>query len=441
MTFCRADQIPDCSTPLLCGPLVINWSPRCPPQTASHCPVGLRRVVPGGRSVPPRDQSDDALLGGVCIWFWYVDPAVPFGLADCACAPGAIATAVRQAAAKAKLVALFSNMTLVSLRFWSCRANGTRPAIVPDAACDKIRARRRSFGAVRQIAGSARPRRRQAAVNVLRNRQAMVIGPTPPGTGVMAPAMPRTAAKSTSPTSRLRPSGPAIGVDPGVDDVAPGFDPVGADHHGRPIAATRMSARRAIAAASSVFEWTVVTVQSAASSNAANRLADDVRAAEHDRLCAGKIRCTVRGSIRGSLAACTARGRGSPAHKPADIDRVKPIDVLFRVDRRHHPMNVDLRRQRQLHQNAVDRARRALSLRDFRDERRSRWRTAAGAARTSQARRRRRRRLGADITAARRVVADQDRGETRGKIMSVAQGRGGGGELAGAVRRRWLCRR
>jgi hypothetical protein len=40
------------------------------------------------------------------------------------------------------------------------------------------------------ISGSVRPRRRQAAITVLRSRQAMVIGPTPPGTGVIAAAMP-----------------------------------------------------------------------------------------------------------------------------------------------------------------------------------------------------------------------------------------------------------
>ena len=36
--------------------------------------------------------------------------------------------------------------------------------------------------------GSGRPFARQQAVSVLARRQAMVIGPTPPGTGVIAPA-------------------------------------------------------------------------------------------------------------------------------------------------------------------------------------------------------------------------------------------------------------
>ena len=40
-----------------------------------------------------------------------------------------------------------------------------------------------------------------AAVRVLRMSIAMVMGPTPPGTGVMAQAFGSTAAKSTSPQS------------------------------------------------------------------------------------------------------------------------------------------------------------------------------------------------------------------------------------------------
>ena len=41
----------------------------------------------------------------------------------------------------------------------------------------------------------------QAARTVLTIRQAMVIGPTPPGTGVIAPATCEASAKFTSPTS------------------------------------------------------------------------------------------------------------------------------------------------------------------------------------------------------------------------------------------------
>jgi hypothetical protein len=42
---------------------------------------------------------------------------------------------------------------------------------------------------------------RRAASTVLRRSMAMVIGPTPPGTGVMAEATSRTASNSTSPRS------------------------------------------------------------------------------------------------------------------------------------------------------------------------------------------------------------------------------------------------
>src|SRR5690606_39745561 len=48
--------------------------------------------------------------------------------------------------------------------------------------------------------GSGRLRARQAAVSVLASRQAIVMGPTPPGTGVMAPATSTASSKATSPT-------------------------------------------------------------------------------------------------------------------------------------------------------------------------------------------------------------------------------------------------
>ena len=43
----------------------------------------------------------------------------------------------------------------------------------------------------------------QAARSVLKSRHAIVIGPTPPGTGVMAPATSSASAKLTSPTMRI----------------------------------------------------------------------------------------------------------------------------------------------------------------------------------------------------------------------------------------------
>src|SRR3546814_16809886 len=46
------------------------------------------------------------------------------------------------------------------------------------------------------------PSRKQAAVKVFCSRQAMVIGPTPPGTGVITPAVSPAEAKCTAPTSQ-----------------------------------------------------------------------------------------------------------------------------------------------------------------------------------------------------------------------------------------------
>src|SRR5437879_2097666 len=71
--------------------------------------------------------------------------------------------------------------------------------------------------------GSASPRRAAAAASVLRSRQAIVIGPTPPGTGVIAPATLLVAAKSTSPAIRTLPSAPVIRLIPTSMTVAPGL--------------------------------------------------------------------------------------------------------------------------------------------------------------------------------------------------------------------------
>ena len=58
---------------------------------------------------------------------------------------------------------------------------------------------------------------------MLRNRQAIVIGPTPPGTGVSASATARAAAKSTSPSRRDAPSSPMVRLIPTSTTVAPGL--------------------------------------------------------------------------------------------------------------------------------------------------------------------------------------------------------------------------
>ena len=58
----------------------------------------------------------------------------------------------------------------------------------------------------------------------------MVIGPTPPGTGVIAPATSLASSKATSPTSRLLPSSAGDAVDADVDHGRAGLEPVALDH-------------------------------------------------------------------------------------------------------------------------------------------------------------------------------------------------------------------
>jgi len=85
----------------------------------------------------------------------------------------------------------------------------------------------------------------------------MVIGPTPPGTGVTAPATSRIAAKSTSPMSRA----PSRLV-PTSMTVAPGLTNSGPTGPGLPAATIRMSAHRERPGRSGVHERASVTLAS-----------------------------------------------------------------------------------------------------------------------------------------------------------------------------------
>src|ERR1051326_2217418 len=95
-----------------------------------------------------------------------------------------------------------------------------------------------------------------AACTVFHNSIARVIGPTPPGTGVIAPAISFALSNSTSPTSlpledRVIPT--SITVAPGLM-----WSPVIAP--GRPVATMRMSALRVCDPRSVVPVWHSVTV-------------------------------------------------------------------------------------------------------------------------------------------------------------------------------------
>ena len=76
--------------------------------------------------------------------------------------------------------------------------------------------------------------------------------------------------------------------------------------------------------------------------------------------------CTVLAS-RTQPSGVQGTSAGRPVAQPADIERMKAVDVLGRIDRGDDLLRVDLRRQRQLHQDAVHRGS-ALSLRDQRQQ-------------------------------------------------------------------------
>ena len=91
------------------------------------------------------------------------------------------------------------------------------------------------------IRGYFRAIRRRKHSIVFSIRQQIVIGPTPPGTGVMTDALGSMAAKSTSPHS-LPVSGSRL--TPTSITTAPSRTISAVTNFGRPIATTRMSARR-----------------------------------------------------------------------------------------------------------------------------------------------------------------------------------------------------
>src|SRR6266568_6027928 len=80
-----------------------------------------------------------------------------------------------------------------------------------------------SFDFGRSKVGGGSPASAQAARTVLASRHAIVIGPTPPGTGVSAPATPRASSNATSPTMRDLPPPPGTRLMPTSITVAPGL--------------------------------------------------------------------------------------------------------------------------------------------------------------------------------------------------------------------------
>ena len=256
---------------------------------------------------------------------------------------------------------------------------------------------------------------------MLRSKQAIVIGPTPPGTGVIAPATARTAVKSTSPTTRLRPSASAIGLMPTSITVAPGLTQSAPTIFGWPVAAIRMSARRQISAASRAFRVGHGYRAIGGEEQSRDRFPDNVRSAEDRRL--GSPQVLMNRVDQSQAALRGARYQALEATpQSSDIDRMEAVDILCGVDRGDDPVWFDLARQWKLNQDPVDTVV-AVELLDLGNETRLRdvarqadvedgeAGTGAGAA------------FGADINLARRIVTDQDCGKAWSDRPLVVQAR------------------
>ena len=192
-----------------------------------------------------------------------------------------------------------------------------------------------------------------AAASVFSSSIVIVSGPTPPGTGVMAPAIWRTDSKSTSPHSL-----PSTRLMPTSITVAPGFTISAVTNRGWPMAAIKMSAWRVISGRFRVRLWQIVTVASAWGPRWAsikrNRFADDFAAPEHHHVSAGGFDVVVNEQLLNPLRRAGQKPR--PAlNEQADVLRMKRIDIFQRMHGIENALFVDLLRQWKLDENAVNR--------------------------------------------------------------------------------------
>ena len=176
-----------------------------------------------------------------------------------------------------------------------------------------------------------------AAISVLRRRQATVIGPTPPGTGVIAPATSAASANATSPTRRGSAVRAVDAVDADVDHRGTGPDPVAADH-------LRPADRRDqdVGAAAFLRQVAGARVRErdravGAEQQRCHRLADDVGAADHDDPSPGEVLGPSVSAARIRQPQRRARHqerrieRAARREQPADVERMEAVDVLGRT--------------------------------------------------------------------------------------------------------------
>ena len=189
-----------------------------------------------------------------------------------------------------------------------------------------------------------------AARSVLASSIAIVIGPTPPGTGVIH------AARSWPPRNRRRRRAcrPALRLMPTSMTIAPGLIQSPCTNYGLPTAATsdvrlahdaRQIARRRMADRHRAARHQQLE---------RHRPADDVRLPDDHRVLADEILAGLREQAHAAVRRARTQHRALQ-HQPADVVRMEAVDVLARIDALGHALRIDLLRQRQLHQDAVDR--------------------------------------------------------------------------------------
>ena len=215
--------------------------------------------------------------------------------------------------------------------------------------------------------------------------------------------------------------------------VAPGLTQSRRTISGLPTAANTRSARRQTAARSRVRECATVTVAFSASSSCTSGLPTMLE--RPITTASSPASESMHGLGQPHAAERRARRQRRQARRQAPgIDRMKAVDVLGRIDGGDHLLRVDLRRQRELHQDAVH-GRIGVEPADQREQlglgrgRRQPMIERPHAAADGHLH------LAADIDLARRIVADQHDREP-GRDAAVAdQPVHRVGDLAAQVRR------
>jgi len=157
-----------------------------------------------------------------------------------------------------------------------------------------------------------------------------------------------------------------------------------------------------------------------------DRLADEVRTADDDRLETGEVAELVLEQHQAAEGGAGHQARLSN-RQPAGVDRVKAVHVLGRVDRGDHRLRVDLGRKRELDEDAVD-ARIFVERPDERDQCILLGSRGKPVLEAFHPRLERRFALGADVDLARRVLTHQHDRETGLAPRFLLEPRGGLGD-------------